>query len=185
MGLHATICILECTDLGSATKTWNRCIHISAALKIIHYRFLASAVVCYSCRCSYSCRCCVLLLLCGMGVGHVVTLHATLPTAYKISNIKSDDERSQMPVAVCTFMLSGPLIYSPTWPRRARNPHSISPCCSRFKTHCRFFYFLFILFIYFFFFAICIRLCGLLVRVSGCRSRGPGSIPGSTRLSEK
>jgi hypothetical protein len=29
------------------------------------------------------------------------------------------------------------------------------------------------------------RLCGLVVRVSGHRSRGPGSIPGPTTLSEK
>jgi hypothetical protein len=29
------------------------------------------------------------------------------------------------------------------------------------------------------------RLCGLVVRVSGYRSKGPGSIPGSTSLSEK
>jgi hypothetical protein len=29
------------------------------------------------------------------------------------------------------------------------------------------------------------RLCGLVTRVSGYRSRGPGSIPGATRLSEK
>jgi hypothetical protein len=29
------------------------------------------------------------------------------------------------------------------------------------------------------------RLCGLLVRVPGYRSRGPGSIPGATRFSEK
>jgi hypothetical protein len=29
------------------------------------------------------------------------------------------------------------------------------------------------------------RLCGLVVRVSGYRSRGPGSIPGPTRFSEK
>jgi hypothetical protein len=29
------------------------------------------------------------------------------------------------------------------------------------------------------------RLCGLVVRVSGYRSRGPGSIPGATRFSEK
>jgi hypothetical protein len=29
------------------------------------------------------------------------------------------------------------------------------------------------------------RLCGLEVRVPGCRSRGPGSIPGATRFSEK
>jgi hypothetical protein len=28
------------------------------------------------------------------------------------------------------------------------------------------------------------RLCGLVVRVPGCRSRGPGSIPGATRFSE-
>jgi hypothetical protein len=28
-------------------------------------------------------------------------------------------------------------------------------------------------------------LCGLVVRVPGCRSRGPGSIPGATRFSEK
>jgi hypothetical protein len=38
-------------------------------------------------------------------------------------------------------------------------------------------------------FVICIstfdRLCGLVVRVPGCRSRGPGSIPGATRFSEK
>jgi hypothetical protein len=31
----------------------------------------------------------------------------------------------------------------------------------------------------------CNRLCGLVVRVPGYRSRGPGSIPGTTRLSEK
>jgi hypothetical protein len=30
-----------------------------------------------------------------------------------------------------------------------------------------------------------VRLCGLVVRVSGFRSRGPGSIPGATRFSEK
>jgi hypothetical protein len=29
------------------------------------------------------------------------------------------------------------------------------------------------------------RLCGLVVRVPGYRSRGPGSIPGATRFSEK
>jgi hypothetical protein len=29
---------------------------------------------------------------------------------------------------------------------------------------------------------ICDRLCGLVVRVPGCRSRGPGSIPGATRF---
>jgi hypothetical protein len=29
------------------------------------------------------------------------------------------------------------------------------------------------------------RLCVLVVRVPGCRSRGPGSIPGATRFSEK
>jgi hypothetical protein len=29
------------------------------------------------------------------------------------------------------------------------------------------------------------RLCGLVVRVPAYRSRGPGSIPGATRLSEK
>jgi hypothetical protein len=29
------------------------------------------------------------------------------------------------------------------------------------------------------------RLCGLLVRVPGYISRGPGSIPGATRFSEK
>jgi hypothetical protein len=29
------------------------------------------------------------------------------------------------------------------------------------------------------------RLCGLMVRVLGYRSRGPGSIPGATRFSEK
>jgi hypothetical protein len=29
------------------------------------------------------------------------------------------------------------------------------------------------------------RLCGLVVRVRGYRSRGPGSIPGATRFSEK
>jgi hypothetical protein len=29
------------------------------------------------------------------------------------------------------------------------------------------------------------RLCGLVVRVPGYRSRGPGSIPGDTRFSEK
>jgi hypothetical protein len=29
------------------------------------------------------------------------------------------------------------------------------------------------------------RLCGLVGRVSGYRSRGPGSIPGPTRFSEK
>jgi hypothetical protein len=28
------------------------------------------------------------------------------------------------------------------------------------------------------------RLCGLMVRVPGYRSRGPGSIPGETRISE-
>jgi hypothetical protein len=28
------------------------------------------------------------------------------------------------------------------------------------------------------------RLCGLVVRVAGYRSRGPGSIPGATRLCE-
>jgi hypothetical protein len=28
-------------------------------------------------------------------------------------------------------------------------------------------------------------LCGIVVRVPGYRSRGPGSIPGSTRFSEK
>jgi hypothetical protein len=29
------------------------------------------------------------------------------------------------------------------------------------------------------------RLCGLVVRVPGYRSRGPSSIPGATRFSEK
>jgi hypothetical protein len=29
------------------------------------------------------------------------------------------------------------------------------------------------------------RLCGLVVRVPGYRSRGPGYIPGATRFSEK
>jgi hypothetical protein len=29
------------------------------------------------------------------------------------------------------------------------------------------------------------RLCGLVVRVPGCRSRGPGSILGTTRFLEK
>jgi hypothetical protein len=29
------------------------------------------------------------------------------------------------------------------------------------------------------------RLCGLVIRVPGYRSRGPGSIPGATRFSEK
>jgi hypothetical protein len=29
------------------------------------------------------------------------------------------------------------------------------------------------------------RLCGLVFRVPGYRSRGPGSIPGATRFSEK
>jgi hypothetical protein len=29
------------------------------------------------------------------------------------------------------------------------------------------------------------RLCGPVVRVSGYRSRGPGSIPGANRISEK
>jgi hypothetical protein len=29
------------------------------------------------------------------------------------------------------------------------------------------------------------RLCGLVVKVPGCRLRGPGSIPGATRFSEK
>jgi hypothetical protein len=29
------------------------------------------------------------------------------------------------------------------------------------------------------------RLCGLVLRVPGYRSRGPGSIPGATRFSEK
>jgi hypothetical protein len=33
---------------------------------------------------------------------------------------------------------------------------------------------------------ICVdRLCGLVVRVLGYRSGGPGSIPGTTRFSEK
>jgi hypothetical protein len=31
----------------------------------------------------------------------------------------------------------------------------------------------------------CYRLCGLVIRVPGCRSRGPGSTPGATRFSEK
>jgi hypothetical protein len=31
----------------------------------------------------------------------------------------------------------------------------------------------------------CDRLCGLVVRVLGYRSGGPGSIPGTTRFSEK
>jgi hypothetical protein len=31
----------------------------------------------------------------------------------------------------------------------------------------------------------CDRLCGLMVRVPSCRYRGPGSIPGATRVSEK
>jgi hypothetical protein len=30
-----------------------------------------------------------------------------------------------------------------------------------------------------------ISICGLVVRVSGYRTRGPGSIPGATRFSEK
>jgi hypothetical protein len=30
-----------------------------------------------------------------------------------------------------------------------------------------------------------LSLCGLVVRVPGYRSRGPGSIPGATRFSEK
>jgi hypothetical protein len=29
------------------------------------------------------------------------------------------------------------------------------------------------------------HLCGLVARVPGCRSRGPGSIPGATTFSEK
>jgi hypothetical protein len=29
------------------------------------------------------------------------------------------------------------------------------------------------------------RLCGIMVRVPGCRSRDPGSIPGTTGFSEK
>jgi hypothetical protein len=29
------------------------------------------------------------------------------------------------------------------------------------------------------------RLCGLVIRVPGYRSRGPGSIPGATTFSEK
>jgi hypothetical protein len=29
------------------------------------------------------------------------------------------------------------------------------------------------------------RLCGLVARIPGYRSRGPGSIPGTTRCSEK
>jgi hypothetical protein len=29
------------------------------------------------------------------------------------------------------------------------------------------------------------RLCGLVVRVPGCRSRGPGAVTGVTRFSEK
>jgi hypothetical protein len=33
--------------------------------------------------------------------------------------------------------------------------------------------------------ALCSVLCGLVVRVSGYRSRGPSSIPGATRFSEK
>jgi hypothetical protein len=32
---------------------------------------------------------------------------------------------------------------------------------------------------------VLVRLCGLVVRVPGYRSRGPGSIPGTTRFSEK
>jgi hypothetical protein len=33
--------------------------------------------------------------------------------------------------------------------------------------------------------SLIIIICGLVVRVPGCRSRGPGSIPGATRFSEK
>jgi hypothetical protein len=33
----------------------------------------------------------------------------------------------------------------------------------------------------FLFFHLCYRLCGLVVRVLGYRSRGPGSIPGTTK----
>jgi hypothetical protein len=31
----------------------------------------------------------------------------------------------------------------------------------------------------------CFRLCGPVIRVPGYRSRGPGSIPGATRFSDK
>jgi hypothetical protein len=34
-------------------------------------------------------------------------------------------------------------------------------------------------------FSMLFRLCGLVVRVPGYRSRGPGLIPGATRFSEK
>jgi hypothetical protein len=34
-------------------------------------------------------------------------------------------------------------------------------------------------------YVISYRLCGLVVRVSGYRSRGPGSIPGATIFSDK
>jgi hypothetical protein len=36
-----------------------------------------------------------------------------------------------------------------------------------------------------FFFFLYERLCGLVARVPGYRSRGPGSVPGATRFSEK
>jgi hypothetical protein len=39
--------------------------------------------------------------------------------------------------------------------------------------------------VFFFMFSYFDRLCGLVVRVPGYKSRGPGSIPGTTRFSEK
>jgi hypothetical protein len=38
---------------------------------------------------------------------------------------------------------------------------------------------------YLFYFLLIVFACGLVVRVPGYRSRGPGSIPGATRFSEK
>jgi hypothetical protein len=44
-----------------------------------------------------------------------------------------------------------------------------------------------IIYIYFYYYValFCYLLCGLVVRVPGYRSRGPGSIPRATRFSEK
>jgi hypothetical protein len=47
------------------------------------------------------------------------------------------------------------------------------------------FIYLFLYIIYILFIFICDHLCGLVVRVPGYRSRGPGSIPGAVRFSEK
>jgi hypothetical protein len=40
-------------------------------------------------------------------------------------------------------------------------------------------------YIYIYIYIYIYRVCGLVVRVPGYRSRGPGSIPGATRFSEK